>query len=123
MIKAVISNGDVSHQIELEGSKEDALVGTEIGEEIEGSKLGLTGYILEVSGGSDKAGVPMRKDLEGQGRGELLLSGGEGFNPSRDGERRRKSIHGRTVSRDIVQVNLVVTGEGEEPLQELTAES
>lgn len=123
MIKAAISQGEESHQVELEGSKEDALAGKSIGDEVAGGEIGLTGYTLEITGGSDQDGIPMRSDLEGSGRKGLLVSGGQGFNPERDGERRRKTVRGNTVGPDVVQVNLVVTEEGGEPLPELIGES
>lgn len=122
MIKAVISHGETSHQVELEGSRENELIGKKIGDTVDGDAVGLQGYELEVRGGSDDDGFPMRRDLEGTGRDRLLVSGGEGFTPENDGERRKRSVHGNTVDRTIAQVNLTVTEAGEEELAELLTE-
>ncbi len=119
MIKAVISHGATSHQVELEGSREDALIGKKIGDTVRGDEIGLPGYTLEIRGGSDSDGMAMRRDVEGSVRKRLLLTGGEGFNPSERGERRRKTVHGNTVGGDVSQVNLLVTEAGETSIQEL----
>lgn len=123
MIKVVISHGKESHQIEAEGPREQALIGKKIGDQIDGDEIGIPGYTFELTGGSDSDGFPMRSDVDRSGRSEALLSGGEGFNPSREGERRRKTVHGNTVDGDVVQANMVVTREGGEPLLELISES
>jgi small subunit ribosomal protein S6e len=47
------------------------------------------------------------------------LAGGIGFNPIRDGQRRRKTVRGNTVSNDIVQINTVVTQKGEKDIKEI----
>lgn len=117
MIKAVISQGATSHQIELEGPKQNELIGKKIGDSVDGGRLGLPGYTLEITGGSDEGGFAMRRDLQSTGRKKLLLSGGEGFNPERDGERRRKSVHGNTIDQSTIQVNLVVTEEGDRSIE------
>ena len=67
---------------------------------------------LKLTGGSDKNGFPMKKDVEGPRRIKSLLSGGIGFKPKRDGQRRRKTVRGNTVSDDIVQINTIVAQKG-----------
>lgn len=119
MIKTVISHGASSHQVELEGSREKALAGKRIGDTVKGDEVGLPGYTLEILGGSDRDGMAMRRDVEGSIRKRLLLNGGAGFNPEERGERVRKTVHGNTIGSEVSQVNLVVRGEGETPLQEL----
>src|SRR3989344_2558964 len=57
------------------------LVGMKIGQSFDGSVVGLTGYTLEITGGSDKDGFPMRKDLEGPGRRRLVLGKGTVYRP------------------------------------------
>jgi small subunit ribosomal protein S6e len=39
---------------------------------------------------------------------ELLLEGGVGFDPSRDGERKRVTVRGREVSDEVAQINATV---------------
>lgn len=117
--KLVISEGEKSHQIEVEQTQSKKLVGLKIGEEIEASLVGLTGYKLKITGGSDKNGFPMKKDVDGPRRIKSLLSGGIGFKPKRDGQRRRKTVRGNTVSDDIVQINAIVTEKGAKSIDEL----
>ena len=118
--------------------------GKKIGDKIEGSLIGMSGFTLEVTGGSDKEGFPMRNDLEGTARKKVLLTKGVGFRGIKkirkvkykvEGLKRRKYIRGNTISENIMQVNLkVVEGEGdiplmlgiapkEEPKEEATAEA
>lgn len=40
------------------------LIGLKIGDEVDGNKIGLKGYKLEITGGSDNCGFPMRKDVQ-----------------------------------------------------------
>jgi len=91
-----------------------SLVGLKIGDKFDGSILGLSGFTLQITGGSDKDGFPMRYDLSGISRKKALLSSGPGFRSTVSGLRRRKYIRGNTVSADIVQVNCkVIEGEGD----------
>jgi small subunit ribosomal protein S6e len=117
--KLVISEGEKSHQIEVEQTQSKKLVGLKIGDEIEASIVGLNGYKLKITGGSDKNGFPMKKDVDGPRRIKSLLSGGLGFEPKRDGQRRRKTVRGNTVSDDIVQINTIVTEKGTKSIDEL----
>ena len=92
------------------------LFGKKIGEQVNGSLIGLNGFTLEVTGGSDKDGFPMRYDLPGSERKKVLLSKGPGFNSTRKGMRKRKNVRGNTISEEIIQVNLkIVEGEGDIP--------
>ena len=117
--KLVISEGEKSHQVEVEATESKKLNGLTIGEEFDASVVGLAGYKLKITGGSDKNGFPMKKDVDGSRRIKSLLSGGIGFNPKRDGQRRRKTVRGNTVSDDIVQINTVVTQKGEKEINEI----
>jgi len=117
--KLVISEGKDSHQIEVPAAESKQLLGLKIGEEFDASNLGLNGYTLKITGGSDKNGFPMKKDVEGPRRIKSLLSGGTGFKPKRDGQRRRKTVRGNTISDDIVQVSTVVSKKGKKSIDEL----
>jgi len=91
------------------------LIGKKIGEKINGSLVGLNGFSLEITGGSDKDGFPMRYDLPGIERKKILLSKGPGLKKvKRKGMRKRKNVRGNTISDNIIQINLkVVEGEGD----------
>ncbi len=117
--KLVVSEGKSSHQMEVEAALSKKLIGLKIGEEFDASTVGLEGYQLRITGGSDKNGFPMKRDVSGPRRIRSLLSGGVGFKPTRKGQRRRKTIRGNTLSDDIVQVNTVVVKKGKKSLAEL----
>jgi small subunit ribosomal protein S6e len=102
-----------------------SLIGKKIGENIEGSLIGLSGFTLQITGGSDKEGFPMRGDLDGISRKKVLLTKSVGFSGTKkirkvkykvEGMKKRKYVRGNTVSDSIVQVNLkVLEGEGDIP--------
>ncbi len=94
-----------SWQVEKEATP---LIGTELGEVFNGSLVGLEGYSLEVTGGSDEEGFPMRKGVNGSGLRRVLMSDGPGYRPEDSGVKRRKSVRGEVISEDIVQVNVKV---------------
>lgn len=117
--KLVISEGKDSHQMEVPAIESKKFIGLKIGEEFDASNIGLNGYTLKITGGSDKNGFPMKKDVEGPRRIKSLLSGGTGFKPKRDGQRRRKTVRGNTVSDDIVQISAIVAQKGKKSIDEL----
>ncbi len=91
-----------------------SLIGLKIRDSFEGSTLGLEGFKLQITGGSDKDGFPMRVDLPGPGRKKVLLSSPPGFHSLAEGMRKRKYVRGNTISPDIIQINCKVTeGEGD----------
>jgi len=119
-MRIVISEANgKSHQFELQKDKEAALAGKKIGDELEGNLVGAAGYTLELTGGSDGSGFPMREDVRGSARKSILTSDGVGFNATRAGERRRKFVRGNTYSSEIVQVNMKVKSPGPTPLDQL----
>jgi len=117
--KLVISNPKDGKAYQIETDADQSLIGKKVGEQIDGAPFGLSGYTLEITGGSDHIGDPIRPDVSGAASKRLLLSGGVGFNPTRDGERRKKRVHGKTIAPDIVQVNLKVVKAGGKKLADL----
>ena len=109
--KVVVSQKEVTHQIEVEDGK--ALNGLVIGDEFDGGIVGLDGYTLKVTGGADKNDVP------GTRRIKSLLSGGIGYHPKSDGVKRRKTVRGNTIADDIVQVNTVVVSAGSKAIADI----
>ncbi|WP_414836533.1 30S ribosomal protein S6e [Candidatus Nanohalococcus occultus] len=109
-----------THQVELEDASQ--LVGKEIGETFEGGIVDLNGYKLEITGGSDKQGFPMRESIEGPARRRVLIEDGSGINEEEDGVRRRKSVRGKQVSEDIQQLNTTVAEEGSKSVEELLSD-
>jgi len=111
-----------SFQKEIEGQYANSLIGKKIGETVDGIFVDLPGYKLEISGGSDQAGTPMRKSLPGARRRKVLVRGGVGFHPTMPGQRRKKTIRGNTIGPDIVQVNMKITKYGPKSIEDLMAE-
>jgi small subunit ribosomal protein S6e len=118
--KVVVSDPKTGHayNMTVSGGAAGAFVGKKIGKEVDGGAIGLPGYKLQITGGSDRDGTTARKDLPGVGRRRLLLSGGTGFRPTQDGERRRKFVRGNEITIEFVQVNTMVATHGEKPLAE-----
>jgi len=108
-----------SYQLEVEQSKAAALVGKKIGDEFNGELIGLQGYTLQITGGTDKDGFPMHPALKGSGRKKLLLTQPPGFHPKMRGQRKRKMVCGNTISESIMQINTKVVKAGEKPLEQL----
>ena len=106
-------------QYELDDAKTNALVGKTVGEIVEGDVLGLPGYKLKITGGSDASGFPIRPDVHGSGKKRVLIHGAPGFRPQRKGIAKRKTVRGRELSSDISQVNMRVEEKGSTPLEEL----
>ena len=86
---------------------------------MDGIFISLPGYKLQISGGTDKDGFPMRSDLPGTVRRRLLISKGKGFNAHENGIRRKKSIRGNTINQDIVQINMRVIKHSSRPIEKL----
>jgi len=79
----------------------------------------FSGYEFEITGGSDNAGFPMRKDAEGPGRRRLLLTSGPGVHIKRKGMKERKTVRGNAISLDTAQINLKVITQGKKSLKEM----
>lgn len=108
-IRAVISTSDgKSRQLEVPEDRQSALYGKKIGDLLDGSLLGFPNTTLKITGGSDKDGFPMRGDFPGMRRKRILLTGGVGFRPTRNGLRKKKNVRGNTIGGDISQVNFFV---------------
>jgi small subunit ribosomal protein S6e len=116
--KFVISHQGKSYQVEKD-QKDAPVLGKKLGDKVDGSFLGLNGYELEITGGSDKDGFPMRPDIEGVMRRRILLEKGIGFRADVKGLRRRKMVRGNTIAQDIAQVNCKVTKAGHAHLDEV----
>ena len=120
MFKLVVSDPKTKKTYQKEVSeKESGLLNRKIGDKVKGEFLGLTGYELEITGGSDKQGFPMRPNIQGFARKRVILTGTPGFHPKHKGERRRKSVRGNVISEEIVQVNTKVVKYGTKGLGEI----
>ncbi|MEK6861867.1 MAG: 30S ribosomal protein S6e [Nanoarchaeota archaeon] len=99
---------------------DDLLIGKKIGDMVSGGSLGLAGYELKITGGTDKAGFPMRPDIQGTVRKRLMLKKGDvGIRIKERGILYRKIIVGNTVSQNTAQINLTITKHGTKSIEEL----
>ncbi|MCH7660897.1 MAG: 30S ribosomal protein S6e [Euryarchaeota archaeon] len=112
-----------TYQRDVDGQDANRFLGIDIGEEVDGSAVGLSGYSLTLTGGSDNAGRPLRSDISGPNLKQVLLTGGTGYKPKRDGERKRVTVRGREVSEEVVQINAKISSRGDESVEDLFSES
>ncbi|MDH7594086.1 MAG: 30S ribosomal protein S6e [Methanomicrobiales archaeon] len=110
-----------AYTLPVSGGQANTLIGKKIGDEVDGAPLGLPGYRLKITGGSDRDGTPARADLPGLGRLKVLLSESTGFHPRQEGQRRRKSIRRSEIAPEYVQINTKVISRSEKSLDELLA--
>lgn len=117
VFKFVISDGKKSFQVEKE-QKEATIIGKKLGDVFDGDFLGLSNTQLMITGGSDKDGFPMRKEIDGPVRKRVLLTKGVGFRGGKKGLKKRKLICGNTITENIVQINCKVV-RSEKPIEEI----
>lgn len=111
-----------TYKIDIKGRYADSLIGKKIGDQLDGYFLGLPGYKVTITGGSDKDGFPMRKDLPRAGRKRVLLAKGVGFRAKHEGVRKKRIVHGNTISPEIVQLNFKINEWGPKSVEELLKE-
>jgi small subunit ribosomal protein S6e len=97
-----------SQKVELEDARMAPLVGRRIGEVIDGNVADLAGHKIQLTGGTDKDGIPMRPDVHGGVKARVVLSGGVGYKPKKKGERKRVVVRGNTVSADTTFLNFKI---------------
>lgn len=130
-------NAGRSYSVEISGSNYNQFVGKKIGDIVDGHFVGagettLPGYKFEISGGSDKIGTPMRRDLDGGGRKAVLVTAGTGFKghsieakkgqryrTKHHGMRKRRFFRGNTITTDTRQINLKVVEKGNRSLADV----
>ena len=108
-----------TNQVDVSEQDANRFIGRELGDEVDGGAVGLDGYTLELTGGSDNAGRPMRPDVRSANLKEILLTGGTGYHPERDGERKRVTVRGREISDETRQINAKITARGNQSVEEL----
>src|SRR2546426_11707455 len=92
--KAVIADpkSGKTYKKDISGQFANSLVGRKLGEEIDGLFVGLPGYKLAITGGSEKNGFPLRRDPPGPRRRRSLLAGSVGVPAPRHGMRENKTV-------------------------------
>jgi small subunit ribosomal protein S6e len=121
-MQIVISDPKTGKAYKVEGKDTEAsalFVGKRIGDVVDADIFGLSGYALEITGGSDKEGMPMRKDVSGPVRKRILITSPPGYRPKEGGKRRRKSVRGNEISSEISQINVQITEYGRKSIEML----
>jgi len=112
-----LKNGQ-SVQKEIPDEEFKFFLGKKVGDKVKGDSFGFAGYEVEIKGGSDYCGFPMRYDVPGFQRKKILAIEGIGMKKTDNGMKHRKTVCGNTVHPKIVQLNLKVLKEGATPLIE-----
>jgi len=97
-----------SEVLEAKDSTAQVFVGRKVGEIVDMSVVGQN-MKVKITGGSDRAGFPMRRDVLGSGKRYVLMTEGTGFRNAVRGEKRRKLVRGGTVTEEIYQLNVAKT--------------
>lgn len=105
--KVVISDPKTgrSEAQEVKDASAQQLVGRKIGDVVDGASIGVTGMIM-ITGGSDRAGFPMRSDTLGGGKNYVLMTRGVGYRTDEKGTKKRKLVRGNTITEETFQVNV-----------------
>ena len=107
---------------ELKDKEAQPLVGLRVGEIVDSSVVGIPSGKIELRGGSDKSGTPIRSDVHGGVKKYVLLSKGTGMRDDREGIRTRKLVRGNMSTEEIYQINCLLL-EGNLPLTAETTNS
>jgi len=114
-------------------TEDEKLVGSSIGDKIKGEEISedLTGYEIEITGTSDKAGFMGSPEIDGPDLHKVLLGYGRGMHKKPKGEKKtnkrpkglrlRKTVRGEIISADIRQINLKIITQGKKSLKEIFA--
>lgn len=123
-----------TYKLELESEE---LIGKKLHDKVPGKAVlsDLEGYEFEITGASDKSGFTAHEDVPGIGLKRPLLTYGKGMkrrprkegkikvsNPTPKGLRLRKTVRGRVISPEIVQINLKTIKGGSKKLSEIFPE-
>jgi len=112
----------------------EGIIDKELNDKIDGKNISsdFEGYEFEITGASDKSGFTSMKEVLGVGLKKVLLTYGKGMKtrPRKEGKKKqlckkpkglrlRKTVRGKTISPELVQINLKVLKEGKKKLSEI----
>jgi small subunit ribosomal protein S6e len=121
--QVIVGDDDgATYSFEVDGQDANRFIGRSIGETVDGGAVGLSGHEIEITGGSDTAGRPMHEEVSGSRTKAILSTGGVGFEPTVEGERKRITVRGAEVSEETRQINAKIASHGEESIEELLDE-
>src|SRR4029077_18234138 len=90
--KLVISEAAKSFARTLGDPQSAGFLGKRIGETVGGELIGLAGYTLKISGGSDRSGFALRPEIPGARQVRVYVGEGFGFHAPRRGQRKRRTF-------------------------------
>jgi len=95
----------------------------------------LAGYEFEIAGASDGSGFTLMENVEGVGLKKVMLGYGKGMHKRvrREGKKKvsnfkpkglrlRKTVRGKLISNEVVQINLKILKEGNKKLEDVFPE-
>jgi len=106
------------YKTEVKDAQAAPFMGLNIGEKIEGTKIGIDGYEFSISGGTDFCGFPMRRGILGI-RKKLTIYPGVGFRGGLRGMKKRRTVCGHKINEQISAINLKVIKEGTKKLVDM----
>ena len=109
-----------SASMQLDSDKSAFLMNHKINEIIDGTVLGLSGYKLKITGGSDKSGFALNSSIGGSIKTKVLRK--VATSGKRKGEYERKTVRGNSISADTELVNMAIVEYGDKPASELFPE-
>ena len=95
-----------SEVLEAKDATAQIFMGRRLGDTVDLAPVGQN-YKVKITGGSDKAGFPMRADILGGGKRYVLMTEGVGFRNAVEGEKRRKLVRGGLINDEVYQLNAV----------------
>ena len=113
-MEIVISDPKSGKAFNKKTDSADIFMNKKIGDEVDIGSLGLEGYRVKITGGSDAQGFPMKNDLGGSTRKKVYV-----ITDSKRGKRERITARGNLVGADIHQLNVKVIKEGSTDLNSL----
>ena len=118
VFKLNISDKGKAWKLQVE---DENLVGKSVGDKVKGEEIKseLSGYEFEITGGSDNAGFPLKKDVEGIALKRVLLTKGWGMRDNEEGVRRKKNVRGKQIAGNTSQINIKVLKTGSKGLAEI----
>ncbi|HUC39115.1 MAG TPA: S6e family ribosomal protein [Candidatus Acidoferrum sp.] len=103
-------------QAELPKDRAALVLNYKIGDIIDGSAIGLTGYKLKITGGSDNSGFALDRSIQGTIKTRVKRARASG---KQAGTPRVHTVRGNMISTDVEQVNTSIVEYGEKSVDEL----
>jgi small subunit ribosomal protein S6e len=107
-------------QMELSKDRSALVLNYKIGDVIDGAAVGLSGFKLKITGGSDNSGFPLDRSIQGTIKTRTKRIGASG---RLQGVPKMQTVRGNMISTDVEQVNTIIVEYGDKNLDELFPKS